>query len=77
MIQSELIEDGFRIRHWSDAGFKIRQIETGIVYDDAVDYMPCKYTYEETEEPLETEEETHNEEPEIHFAGVPAPHYLA
>ena len=22
------------------------------VYEDAVDYVPCKYTYEETEEPI-------------------------
>lgn len=30
----------------------IRQIETGILYEDAVDTMPCKYTYEETDEPI-------------------------
>jgi len=35
----------------------IRQIETGIVYQDAVDKMPCKYTYEETDEPIAEEEE--------------------
>ena len=32
---------------------KIRQIETGIVYDDAVDIYPCPYTYEETDEPID------------------------
>lgn len=41
------------IRHYSDKNFKIRQIETGIVYDDAVDVIPCAYTYEETDEPIE------------------------
>lgn len=55
MVKSELIENGERIHHWSDAGLKIRQVETGIVYDDAVDVMPCRYTYNETDEPIETE----------------------
>lgn len=52
MLQSELIENGERIHHWSNAGLKIRQVETGIVYDDAVDVMPCRYSYEETDEPI-------------------------
>lgn len=46
MIKTEDL--GNRIRHYSDAGFKLRQIETGVLYDDAVDVLPCKYTYEET-----------------------------
>ena len=50
MIQSEIIND--RVHHWSDAGMKIRQIETGVVYDDAIDINPCPYTYEETDEPI-------------------------
>lgn len=50
------IEDlGNRVRHYSNAGFKIRQIETGTLYDDAVDVLPCKYTYEETDEPIDEE----------------------
>ena len=57
MIQSELVENEDRIHHWSDARFKIRQIETDIVYDDAIDVLPCRYTYEETSEPIEQEEE--------------------
>ena len=52
MLKSEIIENGERIHHWSDAGLKIRQVETGIVYDDAVDVMPCRYSYEETDEPI-------------------------
>lgn len=60
MIQTELLENGERIKHYSDENLKIRQIETGIVYDDAVDVLPCNYTYEETDEPIEI-----NEEPEI------------
>lgn len=53
MIREELIENGERIHHWSDLNLKIRQIETGIIYDDAVDVLPCRYTYEETDEPID------------------------
>lgn len=38
---------------YSDEQFKIRQIETGIVYDTAYDVAPCRYTYEETDEKIE------------------------
>ena len=57
MLQSELIENGERIHRWSDADLKIRQIETGILYEDAVDNVPCRYTYEETDEPIEEADE--------------------
>lgn len=56
MIIEELIEDG-RVKHYSDAGMMIRQIETDILYEDAVDILPCRYTYEETNEPIEVEGE--------------------
>ena len=49
MIKEELVEEGQRIRHYSDQNLKIRQIETGAIYDDAVDVIPCKYNYEETD----------------------------
>lgn len=48
MVREELVENGGRIRHYSDANMKIEQIETGILYDDAVDVLPCAYTYVET-----------------------------
>lgn len=52
-----------RVHHYSDAGMMIRQIETDILYEDAVDTMPCKYTYEETDEPIpEVEREVENEQ---------------
>lgn len=41
----------------SDSGFKIRQVESNIVYDEAIDLMPVPYTYEETEEKVEILEE--------------------
>ena len=57
MLKSELIENGERIHHWSDANLKIRQIETGILYEDAVDNVPGRYSYEETDEPIEEADE--------------------
>lgn len=58
MIKTEMVEAETaepRIRHYSDRGVMIRQVETGILYEDAVDYIPCAYTYEETDIPIETE----------------------
>jgi hypothetical protein len=56
MIIEELIEGGVRVRHYSDLGMKIRQQPTGIVYEDAVDNVPCSYTYEETDIPIPEDE---------------------
>lgn len=49
---------GTLVRHYSDAGMMIRQIETGNLYSDAVDVVPCRYTYEETDTPVEQTPET-------------------
>ena len=40
------------VRHYSDRGMKIEQVETGIRYEDAVDVYPCRYTYIETDESI-------------------------
>ena len=53
MIQTELLRDGTLIKHKSDAGFMLLQVETGIKYADPVDLVPCAYTYEETDELIE------------------------
>lgn len=37
------------IKHYSDSGYMIRQVETGHLYSEAVDVIPCRYTYEETD----------------------------
>lgn len=55
MIQTEMI--GERILHYSDQNMKIRQVETGKLYEDAIDVMPCQYTYEETDIPIPVDEE--------------------
>ena len=43
------------VKHESDRGVYIRQKETGREYSSAVDVIPCKYTYEETEKIIEEE----------------------
>lgn len=40
------------VRHYSDRGMRIRQRETGREYEEAIDTVPCRYTYEETEKPI-------------------------
>lgn len=57
MILTELLNDGTLIRHYSDQGFLLLQVETGAKYSDPVDIVPCPYTYEETEELAENENE--------------------
>ena len=56
------------IRHWANeisenndeefekATYKIKQVETDIIYDEAVDAIPCRYTYEATDLPIEQPE---------------------
>lgn len=41
-----------RERRYSDRGVQLRQVETGNIYDDAVDNVPCQWTYEETDTPV-------------------------
>lgn len=47
MIIKETYKERF-IRTYSDEGFKIRQVSTGIVYDEAVDVVDKEYV--ETDE---------------------------
>lgn len=57
MIKTEYLNDGTLIKHYSDAGFMLLQVETGIKYADPVDMVPCGYTYEETDELINTDSE--------------------
>lgn len=59
MIRTEQIGD--RIHTYSDAGMKIMQDQTGIVYDDAMDVPSMGYTYTETDTPITDEELTDTE----------------
>lgn len=53
MIRTENIDN--RIHTYSDTGMKIRQEQTGIVYDDAIDVPSKGYTYVETDIPIEND----------------------
>lgn len=64
MIIVESVDNDTRERRYSDKNVKLLQVETGILYDDAVDVIPCKYTYEESDEPIDVPEEpTESQQP--------------
>ena len=46
------------IHTYSDAGFYILQKDTGIEYADAMDLKEYPHEYEETDHPIEKDEET-------------------
>ena len=52
-IDEEVTEHDDLVRHYSDSGKLIQQLETGVKYAEAVDVYPCRYTYEETDENIE------------------------
>ena len=56
MVQTELLKDGTLIRHYSNRERKLLQVETGLLYDEAIDIVPCRYTYAETDKTIEKEE---------------------
>lgn len=51
-------EDGIKLyMTYSTENYKIKQLETGEIYDNAIDVENQKYTYEETNEKTEEKEE--------------------
>ena len=54
-IETVVIDKQELVHTYSDANFKIMQEQTGILYDEAYD-IPNKYTYIETDVPIEEEE---------------------
>ena len=51
-------EDGVNLyRTYSDEGYYIKQKQTGIIYDEAIDVEEAKYTYVETKELIPVVEE--------------------
>lgn len=50
---------------YSDANLKIRQDQTGAVYDSAIDVENAPYTYTETNEPVEEPIDPEYHEPDI------------
>lgn len=49
-------EDGINLyKTYSDEDYMIKQIETGSIYPEAIDVEDSLYTYEETDEKIESE----------------------
>jgi hypothetical protein len=61
MIITEILNDGVLIKHYSDQGFMLLQNETGLKYLEPIDINPCSYTYIETDELAEQEEDGNGE----------------
>ena len=58
----ETREDGVNLyRTYSDRGMYLLQHPTGIEYAEAIDVEGAPYTYEETDKPIEAEEEAEDE----------------
>ena len=55
MIIEEILTNNL-VKHYSDKGKYISQNETGIEYAEAVDVMPCRYTYSETQKNIEDDD---------------------
>lgn len=53
MILTELLNNDTLIRHYSDKNVMLLQVETGLLYSEPIDVVPCAYTYEETDEPID------------------------
>ena len=57
MIKREFYKtrkDGVNLyRTYSDEGFRIKQVETGNLYDEAIDVETAPYTYEETSDKVD------------------------
>lgn len=57
MIKTEYLNDGTLIKHYSDEGKVLRQVETGAIYSEPIDVVPCAFTYEEVDEVVDGDEE--------------------
>ena len=55
-LKTEIIKDKL-IRHYAEDEqgnkYYIRQVETGVEYSEAVDVLPCRYTYVATDKRME------------------------
>ena len=56
-------EDGVKLyRTYSNAGYYIKQVETGAIYEEAVDIEGSVYTYQETDKLIPVEVEKQEEQ---------------
>lgn len=58
-------------RRYSNQNVKLRKIEDGTLWNDAVDVIPCRFTYEESSVPADAELEP-QEALDIIFGGDPS-----
>ena len=58
-IDDNGVEHNDLIKHWTDdpEHKTLLQVETGALYDEAIDLYPCSYTYQEIDKPEEPEED--------------------
>ena len=56
MLKYEVLDEKF-CRHYSDDDKMIRKIGTNELYSEAVDLLPCKYAYEETDIEIDIQDE--------------------
>lgn len=68
MILTELLNNDTLIKHYSDKGYLLLQNETGAKYFEPIDIIPCPYTYTETDELGEIDEEEETDENEATVA---------
>ena len=58
-LKSEIIKDKL-IRHYAEDEqgnkYYIKQVETGVEYGEAVDIIPCKYSYVATDKKIDENE---------------------
>ena len=57
MIITEQINEQVE-RRYSDLGVKIKKIEDGTLWNDAIDTIPCRFTYVETSYSVDDEDAT-------------------
>lgn len=62
MIKTEYLNNGIFIKHYSDSNMMLIQNETGLMYSDPIDLVPCQYTYSETDISCDAEEQEEIEE---------------
>ena len=60
LIKYEILENNL-IKHYAEDSqgnkYYIRQVETGIEYEEAIDVIPCRYTYVVTNKKIEENQE--------------------
>lgn len=54
---------------YSDLGVKIRQVETDTLWNDAINEIPCHFTYEETDIPIDDDPLEAQEALDVIFGG--------